>query len=174
MPSFLTINSHCFSQTEIEALPERHAARCVLFDRAGNVVMVSIDSEKKEKGRYLGIPGGKIEDGETNEQACIREVREESGFIVDVVFPLGSIALVRREHLSISHGFYAFVDIVEQQELQLTPEEQTENFATEVFSFDEVVTKLYDQYLHHHQTATLRNLTFILEAKRLLLAEVKK
>jgi len=35
------------------------------------------------------LPGGRLELGETSEQACIREVREETGLDVEIVYKLG-------------------------------------------------------------------------------------
>ena len=168
MPPFLIINKHGKTKDEIEALEERHASRCVLFDENGNLIMVSLDSEEQSRGRYYGIPGGKVEEGEDFETACRREVLEEAGFVIDTVTSIGSIALVRKDYLSISHGFIAHVKLADQKPLSLTDEEKTENFETCVMSLQETISLLEEQYVKHHQAATLRNLTFILEAKRVL------
>ena len=53
-----------------------------MFDEAGRVLLV-------ERGRAPGIglwtvPGGKVEPGETLAQAISREVREETGLVVEV------------------------------------------------------------------------------------------
>jgi ADP-ribose pyrophosphatase YjhB (NUDIX family) len=57
-----------------------------MTDRAVAVIiknksLLLIHRQKPEKDYYV-LPGGSIEDGETTEQACIREVREETGLEV--------------------------------------------------------------------------------------------
>jgi 8-oxo-dGTP pyrophosphatase MutT (NUDIX family) len=54
-------------------------AAAIVFDSQGRVLVV-----KENYGKYRwGLPGGMVEDGETPEEACIREAREETG--VEVV-----------------------------------------------------------------------------------------
>lgn len=61
------------------------------------------------RGRLLwSLPKGHIEDGETAEQAAVREVEEETGIIACVQAPLGSIdywfvAEDRRVHKTVQH-----------------------------------------------------------------------
>lgn len=61
------------------------------------------------RGRLLwSLPKGHIEDGETAEQAAVREVEEETGIIAAVQAPLGSIdywfvAEDRRVHKTVQH-----------------------------------------------------------------------
>jgi 8-oxo-dGTP pyrophosphatase MutT (NUDIX family) len=61
------------------------------------------------RGRLLwSLPKGHIEEGETAEQAAVREVKEETGIIGSVVAPLGTIdfwfvAEDRRVHKTVHH-----------------------------------------------------------------------
>ena len=61
------------------------------------------------RGRLLwSLPKGHLEDGETAEQAAVREVEEETGIIGRVVAPLGTIdfwfvAEDRRVHKTVHH-----------------------------------------------------------------------
>ena len=61
------------------------------------------------RGRLLwSLPKGHIEEGETAEQAAVREVEEETGIIASVQAPLGSIdywfvAEDRRVHKTVQH-----------------------------------------------------------------------
>ncbi len=61
------------------------------------------------RGRLLwSLPKGHIEEGETAEQAAVREVEEETGIIGRVVAPLGTIdfwfvAEDRRVHKTVHH-----------------------------------------------------------------------
>ena len=57
--------------------PVRKAVRTFIFDK--NKVIAIRYSTNDEIKDYYDIPGGKIEDGETNEEASIRECKEETG-----------------------------------------------------------------------------------------------
>ena len=49
--------------------------------RGGEVLMLQ---RRNERGEYYVLPGGSIEPGETPEQACVRELREESELRVTI------------------------------------------------------------------------------------------
>ena len=55
----------------------RKAVRCFLI-KDNKVVVTKYKSGNKKEGFY-DIPGGKIEEGETSEEAAIREMKEETG-----------------------------------------------------------------------------------------------
>lgn len=77
----------------------RIASRGFLVD--GNKILLS---HELNTGVYL-IPGGGNENGETNEECCVRELREETGYDVET----GDEFLVINEHfreiLYVSHYF---------------------------------------------------------------------
>lgn len=172
MNPLLVVNTLNKTEEEIKNFSKTYSAWCVIFDENDNVVMVSFDYEGKKFGRMYAIAGGHIEEGETPEIACKREILEEAGFVVSEVGPIGSITLVREDRVSVSYGFVAHVKAKQQQELQITQEEKDENHTTEILSFDDAVSLLNRQYIKTRQGATLRNLTFLLEAKHLL--DIKK
>lgn len=53
----------------------------LIQDKNGNILLV-----KNHKGDsfYWGLPGGAVEEGETLEQAVIREVQEETGYTIAI------------------------------------------------------------------------------------------
>ena len=61
---------------------ERRVAVVFLVDPQGRVLMQHRDSRAKVSPNQWAMPGGKIEDGETPEEAARREVREETGLTV--------------------------------------------------------------------------------------------
>tara|TARA_Y100000310_G_scaffold328062_1_gene395456 strand:+ start:5630 stop:6037 length:408 start_codon:yes stop_codon:yes gene_type:complete len=48
---------------------------------------------KDDKDDFYKIPGGTVEEGESLEEACIREVREENGGEIEIVGPLSPMIL---------------------------------------------------------------------------------
>lgn len=56
-----------------------HAAGILFLSQAGRVLLLQRSDEGDMAGTWC-IPGGKIEDGETPEQAAVREVLEETGY----------------------------------------------------------------------------------------------
>lgn len=100
----------------------RYGARGIVIDADGKIAIFN----KVSKNEYK-LPGGGIDDGETPEQAFIREVLEETGCEVKIVKELGTI----EEHKSldnfkqISYIFVAKV-IKKRKELSLTEKEKKE------------------------------------------------
>lgn len=65
----------------------------------------------REKNQdYYKIPGGKIEDRETPEQAAIREVKEETGFDVSLQIKLGEYDFVFKNRLFFLHVYIAQIE----------------------------------------------------------------
>lgn len=58
-----------------------------IVDKDGKILMIK--RAKKEGDLVWAFPGGKVEDGETKEQACIREVFEETGINIQIKQILG-------------------------------------------------------------------------------------
>lgn len=64
---------------------------------------------KKKNGKeiiYYAIPGGHLEDGETLEETCIREIKEELNLDIEIIDYLGSIIVDNQEE------YYYYVRIV--------------------------------------------------------------
>jgi 8-oxo-dGTP diphosphatase len=79
------------------------AAGAVVLDGAGRVLLV-------RRGRPPGqgdwtLPGGRLEAGETLDEAVTREVREETGVTARVVCGLGVVAIEREGFSYIIHEY---------------------------------------------------------------------
>lgn len=68
----------------------RKAVRTFLFQDDKVMVIRYKNGNQKE---YLDIPGGKIENGETGEDAAIREFREETGIIISDIKSVGRLVV---------------------------------------------------------------------------------
>jgi len=64
-----------------------HVAVGVIKDKAGNI-LISLRHDKAHQGGLWEFPGGKLETGESVEQALIRELKEELNISVDKISPL--------------------------------------------------------------------------------------
>ncbi|MCL2288902.1 MAG: NUDIX hydrolase [Candidatus Bathyarchaeota archaeon] len=53
---------------------------------------------------FWALPGGRLDEGETTEQACIREVKEETGLDVEIIYNLGDY----HEHGFMDSVFYDY------------------------------------------------------------------
>lgn len=73
---------------------DRRAARGVLFDKDDQIAMMFL----AEMGLYK-LPGGGIEEGESADQAFLREIMEETGCEAEIIEQLGYI----EEHKNRNH-----------------------------------------------------------------------
>ena len=67
-------------------MEKRVSVRAVIFD--GDNIITMFRSKKKDDGtrkEYYVIPGGGVEEGESLEEALIREIKEELGIDIEIV-----------------------------------------------------------------------------------------
>jgi 8-oxo-dGTP diphosphatase len=57
----------------------------IIFNKEGKVFLAKRGAEARNEKHRWEFPGGSVEFGETLENALVREIREEYGFIVEVV-----------------------------------------------------------------------------------------
>jgi ADP-ribose pyrophosphatase YjhB (NUDIX family) len=73
------------------ALPVVPCVGAVVHDAAGRLLLIRRGHEPS-RGLW-SLPGGRVEPGETNEQAVEREVREETGLTVRAGAPVGQVTI---------------------------------------------------------------------------------
>ncbi len=62
---------------------ERHAVRVVLTDDGGRILLFHAVTDDVGPAGWWDLPGGGIDEGETYLEAAVREVREETGLVLD-------------------------------------------------------------------------------------------
>lgn len=88
---------------------DEYSAGGLVVDLAGEVPHGALIGRTDRQGRLLwSLPKGHIEQGETPEQAALREVREETGIAGEILGELGTIdfwfvADGRRIHKTVQH-----------------------------------------------------------------------
>jgi 8-oxo-dGTP pyrophosphatase MutT (NUDIX family) len=99
------------STTRRPRLPrvDETSAGGLVLDLSGPVPMGALIGRTNRRGRLLwSLPKGHIEEGETAEQAAVREVEEETGISGEIMGELGTIdfwfvADGRRVHKTVHH-----------------------------------------------------------------------
>lgn len=72
-------------------LPLQYSARGIITDRDGNILLVKHGSQKP-----YTLPGGHVEEGETFQEAFIREAREELDIVVELI---GLVTIYRENNI---------------------------------------------------------------------------
>lgn len=67
----------------------KHSVHVVLFKDDTNTEILCVS--RKDNHKDFGLPGGKVDPGETNEEALIREVKEETGLKIKNLYKVLSM-----------------------------------------------------------------------------------
>jgi 8-oxo-dGTP diphosphatase len=73
---------------------DRHLAATVVMDRRGRVLLVRRSETEKFLPRVWGVPCGKLEPGESYADAALRELKEETGLLGELVRKIGESSFV--------------------------------------------------------------------------------
>lgn len=125
-------------------------------------------SYEKNEDQYL-IPGGGIEKGENLEECCIRELREETGTIVDPHTHYLTLEEYYNDYYFKSH--YFICDYIGDCETALTEEEKARGLEPRWVDLNEAL-KIFGDYEKYKDINELRSGAYYRE--HLALCEFKK
>ncbi|WP_247645227.1 NUDIX hydrolase [Arcanobacterium buesumense] len=74
-----------------EGVPYRQAARIVVFDSVGRIFLIKGHDIDDEAYSWWFTPGGGLENNESTRQAAVRELREETGLVVETHRLIGPV-----------------------------------------------------------------------------------
>ena len=102
----------------------------------GEILLLKVEAEKVSF--WQPITGG-IESGESPEEACLREIKEESGLVLacSSLTGLGNFIVKIDEHLTIHKNL--FLVLTEQKEIQISDE----HVGAQWVALDKVSSQLY-------------------------------
>lgn len=134
----------------------RHAVR-VFAIKNGQIVCIKYKNINKD---FFDIPGGKIEDGETAIEACIREFKEETGMDIDDVNFMGKV--------NVMYPAKTFeLEVYSTNTIKGNPQEFSENYSgwmpiTDLINQDKrlAITHLLDDDMKEYLKAPGFNITF--------------
>ena len=117
----------------------RRSVRVIMTDKKGEICVV-----KSMKHNYIQLPGGAIEAGETIEEAARRETREEVGYEIEEMKPLG-YTIEERHDLTGEDGWIAFVYTAKAAKnvgTMLADDEKAEGFTPVWMAIDDAIKEL--------------------------------
>jgi 8-oxo-dGTP diphosphatase len=88
-------------------MDDKFAVRAIIFDEEMNTPILSVGN-----GRYYKIPGGTIENGESEKEALAREIKEEAGCSAEIVSKLGEYSFQGKESGRMYHSVFYLAKLV--------------------------------------------------------------
>ncbi len=79
--------------------PDNRFPMTLVFLRDGDKILLAMKKRRFGEGKWNGV-GGKLEPGETIEQAAIRETQEEINVTIDEMHPVGVLYFTQEPYLN--------------------------------------------------------------------------
>ncbi len=146
-------------------IKERRASRAVLFDKEGLIPILFVAQDN-----YHKLPGGGIDDNETREEALIREVKEETGSLIEIEREVGKIVEFRSKWNLRQESYCYLGKIISKGEPELTEKEKGQGFRVVWLTLNEAIKRIEKDEPKSYAGLFIqkRDLTFLKKAKEIL------
>jgi len=144
---------------------KREASRGIVFDEDSKIPLLFVSKEN-----YHKLPGGGIEAGETKEDACKREVLEETGCTIDIVKEVGYITEFRSYTDYFDQTSYCYIGKITNKGIpHLEQGEIDEGFELVWFTLNEAIVVVINDKPKNKEGLSIqkRDLYFLEEAKKI-------
>ena len=161
------LNQYNLSNEEVSSLPTKYSVRSVVLLENNKMILIKVSRDN-----YHSVVGGEVEEGESLEEAIIRESREESGYDVEIIRPIGYLDYWKRKYKKLDFGFLVKV-IGSQKPLLLTEQEIEIGHEVSEHTTDESIFILENDIKMTSCPVSERSLVFLKEAQKYLKNMVK-
>lgn len=158
------INEHNLSTEEINKLPIHKKVRGIVL--VNKKTLVCVEENSYGIVHLLGLPGGGIEKDEGDMEAFRREVKEETGYEIEDVLPLGIIKLVKKDQLSVTNCYIAKTK-GKRGNQAFTEEERKVGARSLELSFNDTVFRVSEEYDKNPNNNSLRSILILKEFVKL-------
>jgi len=157
------INDHNFSREKINKLPIHKKVRGVIFKNKNTLICI----EENGYGikHLLKLPGGSVENNESNIKAIKREILEETGYEIDDIKCLGFIENIRKEY-SIHTTYYKAKTKGKKRKLKLTEEELKVETKPIEIDLELAEKRFKNEYSKAHNDSSFRDILILNELKK--------
>jgi 8-oxo-dGTP pyrophosphatase MutT (NUDIX family) len=143
---------------------KRRASRAVVFDKDGLVPLLFVS-----KFNYHKLPGGGIEEGESEIEACEREMVEETGCEVEINGEVGMVTEFRSFFDNLHQTSYCYIGkVIKKGASNLEQSEIDEGFKLVWSTLDDAINQVKNDKPSNYEGKFIqeRDLAFLEEVKK--------